>query len=88
MSNHKIKIQITQLFFLTTARIRFETIGNSKEAGANDYIKNHLSFDELLEGSKFILETQKEHEILTLGTIEVFTAKHTVLVNKNEVTLT
>jgi DNA-binding response OmpR family regulator len=64
-----------------------ETIEGLK-SGANDYIKKPFSFDELLERIKIHFRKQKENENLTLGTIEIFTAKHLVLVNKNEVALT
>jgi DNA-binding response OmpR family regulator len=83
----RLKNTSTPIIFLTAKDTVQETIEGLK-AGANDYIKKPFSFDELLERIKIHFRNQKENEILTLGTIEIFTAKHTVLVNKNEVALT
>ena len=77
----------TPIIFLTAKDTVQETIEGLK-AGANDYIKKPFSFDELLERIKIHFRNLKENEILTLGTIEIYTAKHTVLVNKIEVALT
>ena len=83
----RLKNTNTPIIFLTAKDTVHETIEGLK-AGANDYIKKPFSFDELLERIKIHFRNQKENEILTLGIIEVFTAKHIVLVNKNEVALT
>ena len=83
----RLKNTNTPIIFLTAKDTVQETIEGLK-AGANDYIKKPFSFDELLERIKIHFRNQKENEILTLGIIEVFTAKHIVLVNKIEVALT
>ena len=83
----RLKNNSTPILFLTAKDTVQETIEGLK-AGANDYIKKPFSFDELLERIKIHFRNQKEDEILTLGTIEIDSAKHRVLVNQNEVALT
>jgi DNA-binding response OmpR family regulator len=83
----RIKDKNTPIIFLTAKDTVQETIEGLK-AGANDYIKKPFSFEELIERIKIHFRNQKESEVLTLGTILIDLAKHTVLVNKNEVSLT
>ena len=83
----RMKNNSTPIIFLTAKDTIQETIEGLK-AGANDYIKKPFSFDELVERIKIHFRNHKENEILTLGAIEIDTAKHQVLVNKNEVALT
>jgi len=83
----RLKNSSTPIIFLTAKDTIQETIEGLK-AGANDYIKKPFSFDELVERIKIHFRNQKENEMLTLGTIEIDTVKHQVLVNKNEVALT
>lgn len=83
----RLKNNSTPIIFLTAKDTVQETIEGLK-AGANDYIKKPFSFDELVERIKIHFRNQKENEILTLGTIEIDTVKHQVLVNKIEVALT
>ncbi|OAB29492.1 DNA-binding response regulator, OmpR family, contains REC and winged-helix (wHTH) domain [Flavobacterium fryxellicola] len=83
----RLKNSSTPIIFLTAKDTIQETIEGLK-AGANDYIKKPFSFDELVERIKIHFRSQKENEMLTLGTIEIDTVKHQVLVNKNEVALT
>lgn len=83
----RLKNNSTPIIFLTAKDTLQETIEGLK-AGANDYIKKPFSFDELVERIKIHFRNQKENEILTLGTIEIDTVKHEVLVNKIEVALT
>ena len=83
----RLKNNSTPIIFLTAKDTVQETIEGLK-AGANDYIKKPFSFDELVERIKIHFRNQKENEILTLGTIEIDTVKHEVLVNKIEVALT
>ncbi|EIA07586.1 response regulator transcription factor [Flavobacterium frigoris] len=75
------------IIFLTAKDTIQETIEGLK-AGANDYIKKPFSFEELVERIKIHFRAQKEVEILSLGAIVIDLARHTVLVNKNEVSLT
>lgn len=83
----RIKDKITPIIFLTAKDTVQETIEGIK-AGANDYIKKPFSFDELLERIKIHFRNQTEPEILKLGTIEINIAKHLVIVQGNEVSLT
>ncbi|SHL11701.1 response regulator transcription factor [Flavobacterium xanthum] len=83
----RLKNNSTPIIFLTAKDTVQETIEGLK-AGANDYIKKPFSFDELVERIKIHFRNQKENEMLTLGTIEIDTVKHEVLVNKIEVALT
>jgi len=83
----RMKNNSTPIIFLTAKDTIQETIEGLK-AGANDYIKKPFSFDELVERIKIHFRNHKGNEILTLGAIEIDTAKHQVLVNKNEVALT
>jgi DNA-binding response OmpR family regulator len=83
----RLKNTSTPIIFLTAKDTVQETIEGLK-AGANDYIKKPFSFDELLERIKIHFRNQTEPEILTLGTIEINLAKHHVIVNENEVSLT
>jgi DNA-binding response OmpR family regulator len=77
----------TPILFLTAKDTVQETIEGLK-AGANDYIKKPFSFDELLERIKVQLRDKSEQEILTLGPIEINIQKHSVTVDKREVSLT
>src|SRR3970282_234616 len=77
----------TPIIFLTAKDTVQETIEGLK-AGANDYIKKPFSFDELLERIKIHFRNQTEPEILKLGAIEIHIAKHLVIVNGSEVSLT
>jgi DNA-binding response OmpR family regulator len=83
----RIKDKITPIIFLTAKDTVQETIEGIK-AGANDYIKKPFSFDELVERIKIHFRNQTEPEILNLGTIEIHIAKHLVIVEGNEVSLT
>ncbi|MBA4275775.1 response regulator transcription factor [Flavobacterium sp.] len=83
----RIKDKITPIIFLTARDTVQETIEGLK-AGANDYIKKPFSFDELLERIKIHFRNQTEPEILKLGAIEIYVAKHLVIVEGNEVSLT
>jgi len=83
----RIKDKITPIIFLTARDTVQETIEGIK-AGANDYIKKPFSFDELLERIKIHFRNQTEPEILKLGAIEINIAKHLVIVQGNEVSLT
>ena len=83
----RLKDSKTPIIFLTAKDTVQETIEGLK-AGANDYIKKPFSFDELLERIKIHFRNIDNQEILTLGTIEIDSAKHLVSVNQNEVALT
>ncbi|MFV8369776.1 response regulator transcription factor [Flavobacterium sp. LB2R40] len=83
----RLKNSHTPILFLTAKDTVQETIEGLK-AGANDYIKKPFSFDELVERIKIHFRNQNENHILKLGTIEIDSAKHRVLVNENEVNLT
>lgn len=83
----RLKNSTTPIIFLTAKDTVQETIEGLK-AGANDYIKKPFSFDELVERIKIHFRNQNEDEILTLGTIQIDTAKHRVLVSDIEVNLT
>lgn len=82
----RIKDSNSPIIFLTAKDTIQETIEGLK-AGANDYIKKPFSFEELVERIKIHLRNQK-NEILTLGTIEINIAKHTVSTSGAEVSLT
>lgn len=75
------------ILFLTAKDTVSETIEGLK-AGANDYIKKPFSFDELVERIKVHFRTQKEEEILTLGSIVINRMQHCVSVKDREVALT
>ncbi len=77
----------TPIIFLTAKDTVQETVEGLK-AGANDYIKKPFSFDELLERIKVQLRDKSEQEVLILGPIEINTQRHSVTVNKQEVSLT
>ncbi len=77
----------TPIIFLTAKDTVQETIEGLK-AGANDYIKKPFSFDELVERIKIHFRNQAEPETLKLGLIEIHLAKHLVIVDGNEVSLT
>jgi two-component system response regulator ArlR len=81
-TNSKIPI-----IFLTAKDTVQETVEGLK-TGANDYIKKPFSFDELVERIKVQLRDKNEQETLTLGPIEINLQKHSVTVNKCDVTLT
>ncbi len=77
----------TPIIFLTAKDTVQETIEGLK-AGANDYIKKPFSFDELVERIKVQLRDKAEQETLTLGPIEINLQKHSVSINKCDVSLT
>jgi DNA-binding response OmpR family regulator len=77
----------TPILFLTAKDTVEETVEGLKK-GANDYIKKPFSFDELVERIKVQLRDKSEQEILTLGPIEINLQKHSVTVDKSEVSLT
>ena len=77
----------TPIIFLTAKDTIQETVEGLK-TGANDYIKKPFSFDELVERIKVQLRDKAEQEILTLGTIEINLQKHSVTVDKCNVTFT
>lgn len=77
----------TPIIFLTAKDTVQETVEGLK-TGANDYIKKPFSFDELVERIKVQLRDNNEQELLTLGPIEINTQKHSVTVNRQEVSLT
>lgn len=83
----RIKDTITPVIFLTAKDTILETIEGLK-AGANDYIKKPFSFDELIERIKIHFRNQITPEILTLGTIKINLAQHTVCTNGIKVSLT
>ena len=75
------------IIFLTAKDTVQETIEGLK-TGASDYIKKPFSFDELVERIKVQLRDKSEQDIMTLGPIEINIQKHSVTVDKNEVSLT
>lgn len=77
----------TPIIFLTAKDTVQETVEGLK-TGANDYIKKPFSFDELVERIKVQLRDKSEQDILTLGPIEINIQKHSVTVDKREVSLT
>ncbi|MGV3696771.1 response regulator transcription factor [Flavobacterium sp.] len=77
----------TPIIFLTAKDTVQETVEGLK-TGANDYIKKPFSFDELVERIKVQLRDKSEQEVLTLGPIEINIQKHSVTVDKREVSLT
>ncbi|MDN3673398.1 response regulator transcription factor [Flavobacterium branchiarum] len=83
----RIKDTTTPVIFLTAKDTVLETIEGLK-AGANDYIKKPFSFDELIERIKIHFRNQITPEILTLGTIKINLAQHTVCTNGIKVSLT
>jgi DNA-binding response OmpR family regulator len=83
----RVKDATTPIIFLTAKDTILETIEGLK-AGANDYIKKPFSFEELIERIKVHFRNQNTPEILTLGTIKINLAQHTVSTNGIEVSLT
>lgn len=83
----RIKDQKTPIIFLTAKDTVQETIEGLK-AGANDYIKKPFSFEELVERIKIHFRNPKDSEILSLGAIKIDLAKHIVLKNEEEISLT
>lgn len=77
----------TPIIFLTAKDTVQETVEGLK-TGANDYIKKPFSFDELVERIKVQLRDKSEQDILTLGPIEINIQKHSITVDKREVSLT
>lgn len=77
----------TPILFLTAKDTVQETVEGLK-TGANDYIKKPFSFDELVERIRVQLRDKTEQDILTLGPIEINLQKHSVTVDKLEVSLT
>ena len=77
----------TPIIFLTAKDTVQETIEGLK-TGANDYIKKPFSFDELVERIKVQLRDKAEQEILTLGSIEINIQKHSVTIDKCDITFT
>jgi DNA-binding response OmpR family regulator len=83
----RLKNNTTPIIFLTARDTVQETIEGLK-AGANDYIKKPFSFEELLERIKIHFRNQNEVINLTLGSITINLAQHSVLVNDSEVAFT
>ncbi|MEA1785740.1 response regulator transcription factor [Arenibacter sp. GZD96] len=78
----------TPVLFLTAKDTVDETIFGL-QSGANDYIKKPFHFEELLERIRVQLRPKSgEHHIFTLGTISLNTAKHQVLKEGKEISLT
>jgi DNA-binding response OmpR family regulator len=77
----------TPIIFLTAKDTVQETVEGLK-TGANDYIKKPFSFDELVERIKVQLRDKSEQDILTLGPIEINIQRHSVSVDKQEISLT
>ena len=77
----------TPILFLTAKDTVQETVEGLK-TGANDYIKKPFSFDELVERIRVQLRDKTEQDILTLGPIKINLQKHSVTVDKLEVSLT
>ena len=77
----------TPIIFLTAKDTVQETVEGLK-TGANDYIKKPFSFDELVERIKVQLRDKSEQDILILGSIEINIQKHSVTVNKRDISLT
>lgn len=83
----RIKNKTIPIIFLTAKDTIQETI-EGLQAGANDYIKKPFSFDELLERIKIHFRNQENHEVRTLGPIEIDVALHQVLISGNKIQLT
>lgn len=78
----------TPVIFLTAKDTVDETI-TGLQSGANDYIKKPFHFEELLERIRVQLRTRGgAEEKYTLGPIVLFTGRHVVLKNEEEVQLT
>ncbi|OCB76092.1 response regulator transcription factor [Flavobacterium crassostreae] len=77
----------TPIIFLTAKDTVQETIAGL-QAGANDYIKKPFSFEELVARIKIHFRNPTQNPILTLGSIQIDTNKHTVTASGQEVALT
>ncbi len=88
MKQFRKKFPITPIIFLTAKDTVDETIFGL-QSGANDYIKKPFHFEELLERIKVQLRSKAgENEKFTLGPIELFTDRHQVLKDGEEIQLT
>ncbi|WP_339880370.1 response regulator transcription factor [uncultured Algoriphagus sp.] len=78
----------TPVIFLTAKDTVEETI-TGLQSGANDYIKKPFHFEELLERIRVQLRTKViSEEKYTLGPITLFTDRHQVFKNEEEIQLT
>ncbi|MFC5625624.1 response regulator transcription factor [Algoriphagus winogradskyi] len=78
----------TPVIFLTAKDTVDETI-TGLQSGANDYIKKPFHFDELLERIRVQLRTKVvSEEKYVLGPITLFTDRHQVFKNEEEIQLT
>ena len=78
----------TPVIFLTAKDTVEETI-TGLQSGANDYIKKPFHFEELLERIRVQLRTKViSKEKYTLGPITLFTDRHQVFKNEQEIQLT
>ncbi len=79
---------VVPIIFLT-AKDTVNDIVFGLEAGANDYIKKPLQFEELLARIRVQLRTREgEHAILNVGNIEMNLETHQVFNNSKEIVLT
>ena len=79
---------VVSIIFLT-AKDTVNDIVFGLEAGANDYIKKPLQFEELLARIRVQLRTREgEHAILSVGNIEMNLETHQVFNNSKEIILT
>ncbi|SFU15511.1 DNA-binding response regulator, OmpR family, contains REC and winged-helix (wHTH) domain [Algoriphagus locisalis] len=78
----------TPVIFLTAKDTVEETI-SGLQSGANDYIKKPFHFEELLERIRVQLRTKAvSEEKYTLGPITLFTDRHQVIKDEEEIQLT
>ena len=78
----------TPVIFLTAKDTVEETI-TGLQSGANDYIKKPFHFEELLERIRVQLRAKSvSEEKYTLGPITLFTVRHQVVKNEEEIQLT
>ena len=78
----------TPIIFLTAKDTLDETVFGL-QSGANDYIKKPFHFEELLERIRVQLRSKVgEHEKFTLGPIVLYTDRHQVFKNEEEIQLT
>jgi DNA-binding response OmpR family regulator len=88
MRQFRKEFPTTPIIFLTAKDTVDETIFGL-QSGANDYIKKPFHFEELLERIRVQLRSKVgEYEKFTLGPIELFTDRHQVYKNGEEVQLT
>lgn len=78
----------TPIIFLTAKDTLDETVFGL-QSGANDYIKKPFHFEELLERIRVQLRSKVgEHEKFILGPIVLYTDRHQVFKNEEEIQLT